>query len=350
MRTLTKSDDPRQLYEDAKVALLRHCALRDDVLTFFQYGHISEPGVSDLDLIAVVEDEPLNGIAKFLEKEALPPIVQAAMAHGNMIVVPRGAIYGLVYWDDIALQDLSQPDIPVELPVDINTKHRSYAMLIDWSYERIYRMKLYARIRFDDQRKILGDMKSFMYSVANFQSLFPSVEVPRAHTLQQGLRQLRSQWVNLDSKERNKRLNGLVREFSTLALAFEELLFVVLEANDLYPTWDLSEQEHELVFPHGMRFRFVKEFCKQDSLRVQVPRRILHHFRCYCCHNAGLSNTISDAFCPSVPDTDEANHDVDGYLLFLKQRFKYCNYWYKYLKTHGFTYGLYKYGWFLKGP
>ena len=61
------------------------------------------------------------------------------MAHANLIIVPETAARDMLYWDDMKICD-AKDGKRIEDPKDLNLKFRRMAMLVDWMFERVYRI------------------------------------------------------------------------------------------------------------------------------------------------------------------------------------------------------------------
>jgi hypothetical protein len=337
-------------YQAAKALLLEHARRRPDIAACWQYGEISQPGVSDLDLIVVVNDDAGEGVSGYLRKESLPDLVREAMAHASVIVVPESAALGVFAWDDIKVTDLGSGRPVVAPPLD--EAHLRAAMLVDWAFERSYRVLRLWESGLPNTQLALGMMKSHGYCVENFRVLAPHVDVPSYDALKRDVKALRDGWLSLPADERDRRLHDVFRRYRDFAVAFHAVLFDFAERWSLYPEWR-GAGDFDFVFPDGMTLRFVRrrsvELPRRDGKPViELPHRLLHHFGVYLGPDAALSRKLRGSFRPSPEAVIGPRGDFAGpYAQFLEQRIRFCNQWYDFLKKHGFTFGLFKYGWYL---
>lgn len=339
------------IYNEGVDSLLHHFRMREDIVTCWNYGKISEPGVSDLDLIAVLKDEPDEGIASYLAVKSLPPRIRELMANANMIIVPESGSYGVFYWDDIKIRDMKSNAPVDDSHLQINVKQRRMAMLVDWSFERIYRVCQLKNTGHKDARQILGLLKSFMYCLVNFKCLFPEVPVEGVEEMRGELFGVRSKFIQSTPEENMKSIELLIEGFYNLANRFGAALFSSLSSCAAYPDNGLCpRRDIGFSFPDGMNWIFVDHYdeSRAGHPEVQVPRCLLMHYGAYLCVDGRLSELIRASF-HGVDDFGYAESFVENteYGSFLKRRMDYCLQWYDFLNKNDFAYGMYKFGWYL---
>ncbi len=175
--------------------------------------------------------------------------------------------------------------------------------------------------------------------------------MPGYADLRNQLVQLRDGWPVMDPAAQEQAVESLVADFYSFLPMFYERLFIFFGEHSYYGAISIpNANEVWLSFPGGMRWVFVDtlrpHWLSQDGMpHVQVPRCLLGHFGAYCRSDRPLSRRFSVAFnldpCEMVPATG------DPYEFFLESRMAFCNEWYDFLVANRFSYGLYKFGWFL---
>ncbi len=339
-----------QAYEDARRMMREYIIQRTDIVACWEYGHMANPGVSDLDLIAVVSDKPGPDISNSLSSSCLPKAVASAMAHANLIVVNERSRNGLFYWDNICVRDILRGDVEYWSHTPVDEKMRLLAMVVDWTFERIYRIAAYHLCGTKDTRKTLGDLKSFTFCVENFVAVGGG-RVPEYGDLRDRLVRLREHWPVMDPAAQEQAVESLVADFYSFLPNFYERLFTFFEEHSYYGAINIpNANEIWLSFPGGMRWVFVdrlrSHWLSQDGIPyVQVPRCLLGHFAAYCRSNRPLNRLFSQAF--NVDPCEMVATTGDPYESFLESRMAFCNDWYDFLVANSFGYGLYKFGWFL---
>lgn len=83
-----------------------------DVVDCWEYGSITNTGVSDFDIVVVVRDDLPADLGERLRKELLPSVAQDAMAHASLVVVNVSNARDVYYWDNLQVRSLFR-DAPV---------------------------------------------------------------------------------------------------------------------------------------------------------------------------------------------------------------------------------------------
>ncbi len=339
-------------YENAKTQLIDSVGSRTDVVTFWQYGEVTQPGVSDLDLIAIVKDNPEADLKDFLHKERLPIAVCEAMAHANLIILPESSANGAFYWDDIRCKDIktgwaiSTPQVPQTF--------LKVAMLVDWFFERTLRIYSLRNSCLEKPQHTLGLLKSYCYSLDNFFELSKLVVDSEYVELKTQLLTIRTKWQRLDPKSRLRELSLLFFGFYILARQLHQQVFTWFERGGHYPNWNGYTGAVRFIIPDGNIYEFVDTFEKEIQYLsakpiVLLPRNLLHHFLLYSQPERALGSKLEKSFSgPNIVDIKAGLNMVGEYASFLRERIDFAADWHDYLKRHGFDYGLFKYGWYIK--
>lgn len=340
----------REDYENAKRLLVQHASARDDIAACWQYGEVSQPGLSDLDVIVVIKDDAKPGVAEHMRKETLPELVRTAMAHANVIVVPESGAAGIFVWDNIQVSDMATGKAVI--PPTVDPRFLRLAMLIDWTFERTYRLLRMRQTGLENRRLSLGMLKSYGYCTENFKTLAPERNWSRTDQLKREVQELRNAWVSLSETEQQSRIDSLYAEACDTAISTLRELHGFIDRCGAYPEWTEPAGELDFVFPDGMTLRFVDKLPAQlpsidGKPVIPVPKRLLHHFAVYLRPDAALSKKLRASFKPSAENLLREGNFQGAYAEFLARRMSYCNGWFDFLKKASFRYGLFKYGWYL---
>ena len=341
-------------YENAKRQLLEHLEQRDDIVAVWQYGEVSQPGVSDLDIIVVISENGKPGICDHLRKNNLPKLTLEAMAHANVIVLPERSASGVFYWDSIRCADI-RTGKTVEVP-QISNEYLKLAMLIDWFFERSFRIYSMQHKSCANKQLMLGTMKSYFYSIENFFDVAGSTPDGQYAELKKRLLQLRNEWLSIDAEKRNAALDSLISALYEYARLLHRRVFKWLAASPYYVQWTATELPARFIYPDGNTFDFVDEFPERlsfndDNPIIALPRNLLQHFYRYAMHPSTLGAMLKRSFnaefigaVSSLPFDAEKS----DYAEFLDKRIGYAAGWLDFLRRQGFDFGLFKFGWYLK--
>jgi len=330
-------------YERAKSILLDYVGKRKDVLAIWQYGEISQPGISDLDLMAVVKEKCDPGIAEYLRKDKFDPILKKAMAHANLIIVPETTAQGVLYWDDMKIKN-AKDGTRIDDPEDLNLSFRRLAMLVDWIFERAYRIFSIRRNGIPNQQLGLGLMKSFGYCVDNYRIVNPNADIEGYDELKDRITSLRNQWFCFGDSEKGQQISKLIEDFYDFVIQCHRDAFEFLSESDFYPYDNVPDKDYVLTFPDGLQFSFEKSYVQREDNIIVLPKKLLNHFSLYASTGSALSNFLQNSFNETPPCTDRF---IGEYKSFLQKRMHVASHWYDCLRANGFTYGLFKFGWYL---
>ena len=340
-------------YEIAKELLIKHIDQRNDIVTAWQYGEVSQPGVSDLDIVVIISDDGKPGLCNHLSKTNLPALTLKAMAHANIIILPENSAIGAFYWDNIRCTDI-RTGKAVEVP-KISERHLKLAMLVDWFFERSYRMYSIKHKGCTNRQLVLGMMKSYSYSVENYFTLANSALDSEFIELKTRLLNLRNEWVNMKLPEQNTAVASLIFDFYDYAIVLHRKVFKWLATSQCYPRWTASNFPARFIFRDGNTFDFVDEFpeeigfCDGNPV-ISTPRNLLHHFYKYATHPSNLAFQIKKGFNSDFINSISSSYSSKSsdYVDFLGMRIDYASSWFECLRWQQFDFGLFKFGWYLK--
>ena len=339
-------------YDKAKELLIDYIDKRIDIVTVWQYGEVSQPGVSDLDLIAVIKEKCEDDLSSYLRKDHLPPLTLQAMAHANLIIVPENSAEGVFYWDNIKCVDIRN-GTPIQSPI-APQEYLMVAMLVDWFFERTFRVYSIKNSGNVSSQSALGLLKSYCYSVDIFNSLSNSCNKEEYLNLKIRLYVARTEWLSLSTKGQKRILNDLLEDFYRIARALHRDVFEWLTHSSPYPNWCGSDEPVFLIFPDGNTYKFTRNFeelvlSKNEHPIICLPKNLLHHYLAYTQPERGLCRKLEQAFSARfAQDLTQPLKENDSYTTFLNKRISFAADWYDSLKHHKFEYGLFKFGWFLK--
>lgn len=343
-------------YHAGREDLVEYLQGREDVVDCLEYGRISDVGVSDMDIIVVLCDQPRPDIAEHLATANLPQPVRMAMAHASVIVVNESDADGIFYWDDLQARSLFGKT-SVRQPLDpLIESYRRTAMVIDWFFERLHRVNRLHETCDQDARRALGVMKSFCYAVENFRA---------RHDLREGdvpyeaacttLYELRHGWAKMAENDRRVQLMSVVRQMQEAASRLSGVVFSAFASNPLFDCdEDSIPEDVEMIFPDGMRWVYRNRVTEAEASAhhpeaVILPKSLLAHLWIYCAPKRSLSSRIRAGIRPDIENLAPLLRVTDaGYARFLEKRIGYANNWFDFLSHRGFRTGLYKFGWYLR--
>jgi hypothetical protein len=86
-------------------------------------------------------------------------------------------------------------------------------MLVDWFFERVYRIYFIKENGIANQQLGLGMMKSFGYCMDNYRMANPDSDMAIYDGLKERITELRNQWLSLESIKRKNKISKLFDDF-----------------------------------------------------------------------------------------------------------------------------------------
>lgn len=326
---------PMAVYQKAIRELIEHFQKNSDVLSLYEYGSVSAPGISDLDLILVTKEKLKN---KFLYPSG-PNIDK--VAKGTLMVMPESFFSNIRLFDEINLKKVFGQEIKLREIDQETIKLRAIASVVDWLPERLIRIIALLHKNPLDVQYALRYLRSFAYSLENTSKLIGD---ERYKEFLDNLHQLRKKWKQTKTDE----LLWLIKRGIYLG-------YGMLDAfTDKYlKNWGGAEGNLVLFKNQQIIFTDQKEKINADwstaisdpsITKIVVSSKLLPHFWIYSRQAGKLAQEMKKGFIfsgkPSLPDSQ--------YEKFLKKKIELAEKCAKYLRSNGFTSGLYRFGFYFK--
>lgn len=351
--------DEYQLARDILRASIKKYNFISDI---WEFGSYKNPGLSDMDLMIVIKDKANKlTIKKNLEKIINDNNISKAMAHANPIILPLSNCKDVFLWDDISvfsLRNNSKVSDPLKDKVKLN--YRNNAMVVDFIFERIYRINKYKKNikNLKDFRKILGVCKSLRYSFLRLKRLIELEKKTLSifKKFSSVLDRARSSYVKKKSL-RKKNTQKVVK----IAFKAGKLVEKEIRNKNLPIFRSIKEKKIlncDFVFPDNMVYSFNKEFKKNSINSINIPPSLLFQILSYSLAKGSLSKLLKSSFKfkRNFNFNDirlwhnvllKKNIHINNYHNFILARINAANKWFDFLVERKLEYGLFKFGWYL---
>jgi len=278
---------------------------RDDstILSIYEYGSVSSPGVSDIDLMFVLKDLHINNEDSLNLLDASDS-AQRLVADGNVIKMPQQTMEKLLYVDELFPSRLMGKEIEIQKPSLEEKNFIKYVALIDWLPERVLKISKIYNSESININNALCTLHSFCYSLRTLNKEFyvneESLDVINKTA------ELRNSWYELSNPEKE------LLELMELALKvghdqlFSYYRFLLQKELYLYEEFSLGfDVDLELYENCFLRFSNIdKPASYKDSLNLStfnssyliVPSYFLPHFYYQSIQKGLLANNISSKF------------------------------------------------------
>lgn len=297
-----------------------------DIVGVYQFGSVRRPGLSDLDIMVAVSDEPKNKkLGIDIAKLGLEEKYAEFFMGGTVMFVPDSVLDEIHLLDDITLTTLYgrgivKKDVPEEYII---------CRVMDWLPERIYRIKRLLGGNCKDNSTLYGILRSFGQTLKDMNRFGLDVSL-----LQE------AEFIDLLRRFNPERAEKVLEEATdvgyTAMLRWSDFLI----SNGYYiPPKKIVEAYFSI--PNGPAYR---NFSTVLELALPVPDVWFTHWLKYAEEEGYISEHIAlDTHYNSI-DKGAVSTSIEKAL---KKRAGLINHMAKFLIDHKFERGLFKFGWYL---
>lgn len=358
---LVLTDAPREglgieNYEEVRQSVVDHFSACKDVVSLYEFGTVSAPSISDIDLLVVLCDKPGDEIHKCIERTAVDPQSQYLMMDNTLMVVNEQGFHDIPLWDDMQFKLLYGKEIEQAKLEGDDLYYTEIARVLDWLPERTLRLvELFARKEVP-VRVTLCVVNSFIYAVRRLRDFF-GIALDGIDSYIEDFRELRTNWHFVEDNERQLYefiCRGIEMGFQGIR-AFDTYLcskglygsnkpeIGTFRLNPIITTWTTKQ----------MFYHFTRDFLyinPQESLLrssdsevvVVIPSLYHQHLSAYASVKGPIGNGIQKSLTPSLPSwVDPRLEEI------LRGRMAACNKMATFLRENNINRGLLKFGWFL---
>jgi len=337
---------PNQLslgdYETGRRRLVDHFSEYDVVLGIYDYGTVQHPGISDLDIILVVEGSTERDWSGAVST-SFDSLVDELVGRGNVIVMNRDVFRNLHYIDPgLEPRHLAGEDVD-RRTVDATTqKHRDHASVMDWLPERVFQVERLSGSDTIAVMRALQLLKSLGYSLRTVDEL---IGFDPGAAFVDEVSDLRSSWFDLDPETRETELLELIESGREVG-------------RDALSTWWDTTPSTVFADPTGRSGSGVLSYfdglayvegersvSRRDGwVTVGVPVPWFDHYRAYASDEHSLGRLISR----SMVDGESDDTSLDpGYREFLDRKLEICAANFEWVRQVGLDSGAFRFGFLL---
>ena len=290
-------------YENIRQEIQNLFSKNKSVLSIYEYGSVSSPGVSDIDLIFILNDHDLSDTGLFDLHEASES-AKKLVADGTVIKMPKNVMHNLMYIDNLFPKRILGKEIFIKEPTQEEKKFITYVALIDWLPERILKLGKIFNSEKINVNNALCTLHSFCYSLRTLNKTLGSDD--KSLLVISKTSELRNNWYDLDGPE--KHLLKLLK--LAIEVGHNQIFsyFQFLKNQQIYINGEFItgfEVDLELYPECFLRFVDTKDsidFNKSLSLfdgrknYIILPSYFLPHFYYQSLHGGWISNNIKSKF------------------------------------------------------
>lgn len=343
-------------YERARRWLVEYLSARNDVRALFEYGSVRVPGLSDLDLVVVLANEPAHDIAQYLDRQCLHENVASLMDGATLMIMSEADFPDIVRWDDVRLTQRYGEPLDVGRIEERALHYIEICRIVDWLPWHASRLSRIINTKEIPIRRTLGLLYSLTYSLQKLHNRF-GFSMPHWEEYVITTLALRECWFH-DVVVSCEKLFRLVHEAHQIVCEALDVFARYVAESGMYGTPDTGPDGGYLHVPGGTLLHFIADFqghtlrtildrSSEGKVVIPLPGVLFRHFAAYAAGDGLISRTIRKAMTPAVAVEDLSVVDP-GMLEVLNERIGACDRWASFLRTNRFKSGLFKFAWFYR--
>ena len=186
-------------YQSARDHIVSYYSQNTDIVSIYEYGSVSSPGVSDLDMILVLKNE-VNSKEHELEFSNIGSDVNSLVVDGTVMKMPESVFCKLNYFDNFNLIKLLGKEILVEEIAEEDRPFLEIISIIDWLPERILRLTRALNNEVINISNVLCILHSFSYSIKKINKLTENTH--DSESILNMIQSLRNKWHSMEDPEK----------------------------------------------------------------------------------------------------------------------------------------------------
>lgn len=340
---------PRNLsikhYDNARESIASFFADTREVKAICEYGTVSAPGVSDLDIILVLDDNQNKDHTSY-DFNQLDSDVLSFVENGNVIKMPVSVYKRSKFVDFFNVKVIAGDDYDRQQPVDAYLGMLKQVSILDWLPERLLRISNVLKAEKIDISNALCLLHSFGYSLKNIESI---LNLPDATVdFSDEVSMLRSSWNDFQNPE--SRLVSVL--YSALDIGVEhmqlyEAYFKINHLDSIEAYLDEIDGSSEVSLPihYGQSLNFLSETTTLKNSEITFSKVFGAHFKLLGSFDNHISLQVASRLRLGkklILETEE-----NSYADVLRTKSNIMSENYKFLQGVGESKGLLRYGFYV---
>ena len=185
-------------YNDVRSAIIEFYKDNKDIISIYENGSVSTPGISDLDLIFVLNDQ-INTAESGFNLSNMSSFAHDLFEDGTVMKMPLSVFKNILYLDNFNFHRLSGEELIVNNPTELDGKFIKLASIVDWVPERILKMTSVLNSKHINITYTLCLLHSFGYSLKYLDNILDAKE--ESQQVISETARLRGEWHQIGSLE-----------------------------------------------------------------------------------------------------------------------------------------------------
>ncbi len=333
-----------EVYDSAKVEAVKALRANFNATAIYEIGTVRFPGLSDLDLMMIVDSNTavetnISDIA-----DALPDSVKNVLAGSTVMVLNPDLFSTIRIWDDIRASTLWGQSLKLG-PVSTDAQYLHLARAIDWIPERTLRVSQMMQMRSVKTSRAIGLIYSLCHSLRMILTEFNPTNAPEIKSYIAAVDDMRASWFQTDNQTIDQQLRDSMAAGVNIGRRLIQMLADRLSRLDVVD----NGIEGELNLGNTGRLVFRNQAEQSNPATVQdsiiLPTIFYEHFRNYALGEMMISKRIRASLSPTI-SPHNVDDSADSYIGLLRKRLDWIERQSELLTSLGLTSGLYKFGWY----
>ena len=342
-----------EFYAIARNHIISYYSNTRDVISIYEYGSVSSPGVSDLDIILVLKDK-VHSRESDIEFSNISSDVNSLVVDGTVMKMPERVFSKINYFDQFNLAKLSGKEIALEGITESDKFSLEVISVIDWLPERILRLTRMLNNEVINISNILCILHSFSYSIEKINKL--TNDNHNSDNVLSLIQSLRNEWYSIEDPEES--LIECIRDSITLGYRYLCIFKEYLDAKDIFRNSIIDQvddiklelfKNHFVIFvsqdDHAYLEKTGLSISNSSEVFVSLPNFFYPHFYNLSSQKGLLSDVMKNKINPYTELTSEVLSDKYKTVLTNKMNLAEENA--QFLKVNNFKRGLIRYGFHL---
>jgi len=301
-----------EYYQKARKEIIQYYSENIDILSIYEYGSVSSPGVSDLDIILVLNDKIKTQETNF-DFSKISKKAHNLVADGNVMKMSKENFINLNFLDNkINVKKLYGKDLLLKHTVEEDKEILDLISVIDWLPERILRLTSAISSKNINITMVLCVLHSFSYSIKRIDDLTCNdLKSSKSQSILEKIKMLRNNWYSIDNP--SNKLIDCIKESITLGYSYLVIFEDYLKNTKKYcksnKTLD-KEINLELYDNHFIRFvnsnnsvkneSIARDMSREDKTFVVISSYFYPHFECLANQEGTLSSVMNKKISPLI--------------------------------------------------
>lgn len=247
------------------------------IISIYEYGNYNYPGLSDIDLMIVVNEKKVKNLNKDLIALYKDKELNYFINYSTIMIVNKKIMKNILYFDDMKLNKIYGEDLILNKIKEKNLLR--IISVIDWLPERLLKLKMLKKQEVTYPKQELGFLNSFCLSLKNANFFLKKRYIKNYINKVENLRKLSLQTISIKRIKKIKSI-GLeigkttLLDFSSFLLkkklnfkinnSFGIKLYKNFRINFVFKSPKLTETKNELNIPIVYGVIFLHYFLKKD--------------------------------------------------------------------------------------